>query len=131
MANVEFDIIREDEGRVRIVPKMGRLPKLEEYREVARRLLENGFSSQRVESLKDSSSRDFMDTMGLIQEFKEDFNSGVKVVVFSYRDGDVRVTADNISQIHNIVKRAEQNGANKYGTHRTAIKEAVAEALQK
>ena len=131
MANVEFDIIKEGKGRVRIVPKMGRLPELEEYREVAESLLQNGLSDDKKEKLKDPSSQELLDTMALIPEFKEDFDDQVKTVVFSWNVGDVKVTSDNIDQIQNIVKQLEKKEGNRYQAHRTAIKEAVEEAFQK
>ena len=131
MENVEFDIIRENKGRVRIVPKMGRLPSLQQYTQVAKTLLENGFRNEGKEKLKDSGSQDILDCMQLIQEFGEDFGDEVKTVVFSYRAGDVQVTANNVDQIPNIVKNLERKEGNMYQRHRTAIKEAVAEALEK
>lgn len=131
MANVQFDIIKEGKGRVRIVPKMGRLPELEEYREVAESLLQNGLSDDKKEKLKDPSSQELLDTMALIPEFKEDFDDQVKTVVFSWNVGDVKVTSDNIDQIQNIVKQLEKKEGNRYQAHRAAIGEAVKEAFQK
>ena len=131
MANVQFDIIKEGKGRVRIVPKMGRLPELEEYREVAESLLQNGLRDGKKEKLKDPSSRDFLDTIALIPEFEEDFGNQVKTVVFSCKSGDVQVTANNINQIPKIVKELEKKEGNSYQAHRTAIREAVEESFQK
>ena len=131
MANAQFDIIKEGKGRVRIVPKMGRLPELEEYRKVAESLLQNGLGDEKKEKLKDPSSQDFLDTIALIPEFKEEFDDKVRTVVFSWNVGDVKVTSDNIDQIQNIVKQLEKNEGNRYQAHRAAIGEAVKEAFQK
>ena len=132
MANVQFDIIREGKGRVRIVPKMGRLPELEEYREAAKSLLQNGLRDEKKEKLKDPSSQEFLDTMALIPEFEEDFENQVRTVVFSCKSGDVQVTSNNIDQIPNMVKKLEKKeGNNRYQAHRVAIGEAVKEAFQK
>ena len=131
MANVQFDIIREAKGRVRIVPKMGRLPELEEYREAAKSLLQNGLRDEKKEKLKDPSSQEFLDTMALIPEFEEDFENQVRTVVFSCKSGDVQVTSNNIDQIPKIVKELEKKEGNRYQAHRVAIGEAVKEAFQK
>ena len=131
MANIGFEYVKEGNNKIRITPKMGKLPKLEEYIEEARNLLQRGFKTAAEERLKDPSSQDFLDTMGIIQDFKSDYDNEVKVVVFSCQAGDVQVTPSNIDQIPSIIKRLEQKNANSEQSHIEALRDAVKEALEK
>lgn len=131
MANIGFEYVKEGNNKIRITPKMGKLPKLEEYIEEARNLLQRGFKTAAEERLKDPSSQDFLDTMGMIQDFKADYDNEVKVVVFSCQAGDVQVTPNNIDQIPSIIKGLEQKNTNREQAHIGAVRYAVTEALEK
>lgn len=126
MGNTKFEYIRENKNMIRIIPKMGKLPKLEEYIEEARILLKNESEVNEEDQLKDPSSLDFLDTLGLIQEFKEDFDNKVKTIVFSYKTCDIEVNADNINKIPNIIQKV-----NEQQKHMTAVREAVEELLER
>lgn len=131
MSKLGFEYLKEGNNQIRITPKMGKLPKLEDYIQEARNLLQRGFKTAAEERLKDPSSQDFLDTMGMIQDFKEDYDNEIKVVVFSCKAGDIQVTPNNIDQIPSIIKKLEQKNANSEQAHREALRDAVKEALEK
>lgn len=125
MENAGFDIIREDKGRVRIVPKMRKLPNIEQYINLAEDILKKGIQNNGDINLMNSESRDILDSVQLMYEFKQNFNK-VKKVIFSYKSKDVEVTTSNIDNIPSIIRAIDEQER-----HKTAIIEAVLEGLEK